>query len=49
MPAWFIVHFEEFVTKFAARTGERKEDVRRGLELAVLARGIEAVTKELGQ
>lgn len=33
--------------RFAARTGERPVDVRRGLELTLVQRGLEAIDAEI--
>jgi hypothetical protein len=42
-----IAHdLEELVERTAARLGERPEQTRRAVELAVLARGIAAVRKD---
>lgn len=46
VPPSFADELDRLAVAFASRTGEALEDVRRGVELSVLRRGIEALKRE---
>jgi len=44
----YLAHkLDLLAARFAVRTGERAVDVRRGLEVTIVQRGIEAIEAEL--
>jgi hypothetical protein len=48
VPAALVDDFDEMVDLVARRTGERADDVRRGVEQAVLARGLASLRSDEG-
>jgi hypothetical protein len=48
VPDAMMLEFDRLVELVSARLGEPPEDVRRGVEISVLARGIERLKSEEG-
>lgn len=44
-----VALLDQLVEQTSARTGERAEEVRRAVEIAVVTRGIAALQEELGR